>query len=346
MTKESILSIRDLSIAFKTQSNQYMEAVHNINFDLYKKESLAIVGESGSGKSITALSILGLLPKNVQCTGNVQYNKQNLLTINDKQWLTIRSNEIGMIFQNPSTSLDPLYTIGYQIIETIIQHNKTVSKKAAYDKSLELLKHVGIPNPDFYMTSYPHQLSGGQKQRIMIAIAIANNPSILIADEPTTSLDVTIQAQILNLINSIKEESNLSMVFITHDLAIVAAYADRVIILYAGDIVEIGTVYDIFYKSKMPYTIGLINCIPRVDQLKDLTIIKGVVPNLSVEGIQGCPFKNRCPLATDICYREKPLLQKIDGESNKTTKSDHYAACHMHESINDLNRHLLFKDKS
>ena len=263
---KKILSVKNLSVSFETYKAE-VKAVRDVSFDLHEKETLAIVGESGSGKSVTAQSVMRLvpMPPGKFVGGSIIFDGEELIDKSEKQMESIRGKEIGMIFQDPMTSLNPTMTIGKQIAEGLIKH-QNMSKKDAHARGIELLKQVGIPNPEKRINQYPHEFSGGMRQRAMIAIALACNPKILIADEPTTALDVTIQAQILDLMKQLQEETGTAIILITHDLGVVANSAHRVAVMYGGKIVETGSVEEIFYNPKHPYTWGLLGSMPKLDQ--------------------------------------------------------------------------------
>ena len=304
-----VLDVKDLKISFKTH-NGVLPAVNSVSFSVKKGEILGVVGESGCGKSVTATSIMGLLNKKKSFVeGEVNYEGQNLLNLKEKEFRKIRGNVISMVHQNPMTSLDPLYTIGNQLIETIRLHQK-VSKSEAFDRALELLKKVGISSPEIKIHSYPHQLSGGMKQRVMIAIALACQPDILIADEPTTALDVTIQAQILDLLLDLQKEYGMSIIFITHDLGVVAEFCERVMVMYLGQVVESADVKSIFKSPQHPYTKGLLKSIPNLEgkRKEKLFTVEGSVPPLS-KVPNGCRFSNRCSFAFERCFNEMPQLE-------------------------------------
>ncbi|HEX5565158.1 MAG TPA: ABC transporter ATP-binding protein [Sporosarcina sp.] len=306
-----LLEVRDLRTSFYTDDGE-VKAVDGVSFTLPHGKTLGIVGESGSGKSITALSILRLLANNGKIIGGeVRFKGEDLLSYSDKQMRDIRGNAISMIFQEPMTSLNPVFTVGQQISESLMKH-QDMSKKAAHLKSIELLKLVGIPSPDKRVRQYPYELSGGMRQRVMIAMALACNPEILIADEPTTALDVTIQAQILRLIRDLQKRLGMSVIMITHDLGVVAETCEYVAVMYAGQVVEYSDVVTLFQKPKHPYTIGLMNSLPRHDlELEKLESISGNVPNPK-EMPTGCRFAPRCPAATDLCRNVMPDLLKDD----------------------------------
>lgn len=306
-----LLKVEDLRTSFYTDEGE-VKAVDGVSFILPKGKTLGIVGESGSGKSITALSILNLLASNGKIVGGeINFKGKNLLSFSDKEMREIRGNAISMIFQEPMTSLNPVFTVGQQISESIIKHQK-LSKKEANIRSIELLKLVGIPSPDKRVKQYPYELSGGMRQRVMIAIALACNPEMLIADEPTTALDVTIQAQILGLIRGLQTRFGMSVIMITHDLGVVAETCDFVAVMYAGQVVEYSDIFTLFEEPKHPYTIGLMNSLPRHDvEIEKLEPIRGNVPNPK-EMPTGCRFSPRCQAATDLCRREMPELMKDD----------------------------------
>ncbi|MGN7387347.1 ABC transporter ATP-binding protein [Sporosarcina sp. SAFN-015] len=312
--KTKLLEVRDLRTSFYTDDGE-VKAVDGVSFTLPEGKTLGIVGESGSGKSITALSILKLIAANGKIIGGeVKFKGEDLLSFSDKKMRDIRGNAISMIFQEPMTSLNPVFTVGQQISESLMKH-QNLSKKAAYVKSIELLQLVGIPSPDKRVKQYPYELSGGMRQRVMIAMALACNPEILIADEPTTALDVTIQAQILRLIRDLQKRLGMSVMMITHDLGVVAETCEEVVVMYAGQVVEYSDVVTLFQKPKHPYTIGLMNSLPRHDmELERLESISGNVPNPKEMPI-GCRFAPRCPAATDLCRNVMPELLK-DEEGN------------------------------
>ncbi|HWO76143.1 MAG TPA: ABC transporter ATP-binding protein [Bacillus sp. (in: firmicutes)] len=289
--------------------------VSQISFSLYKGETVALVGESGCGKSVTSLSIMGLIPKHAGIVqGSIKLNGKELNGLRPKEIREIRGRDISMIFQEPMTSLNPVHKIGDQIGE-VMQLHENVTKSETRKRTMEMLKKVGIPRPEKIIKEYPHQLSGGMRQRIMIAMAMACNPKLLIADEPTTALDVTIQAQILDLMNGLKRQFNTTILLITHDLGVVAEMADRVMVMYYGQIVEEADVYTLFAAPKHPYTQGLLNSIPSLDEKrKRLDPIEGNVPNIG-EITKGCPFKNRCKHAFDKCSEENPPLYSFGNQT-------------------------------
>ena len=305
----ALLEVRNLRTSFYTDDGE-VKAVDGVSFALPKGKTLGIVGESGSGKSITALSILRLLANNGKIIdGEIRYKGANLMKFSDKDMRDVRGNAISMIFQEPMTSLNPVFTVGQQISESLIKH-RNMSKRDALAKSVDLLKLVGIPSPDRRIKNYPYELSGGMRQRVMIAMALACDPEILIADEPTTALDVTIQAQILGLLKELQQRLGMSVIFITHDLGVVAETCDYVAVMYAGQVVEYSDVVTLFKEPKHPYTIGLLNSLPRHDVEQDkLEPIRGNVPD-ALNMPKGCRFSPRCPAATALCHDELPELMK------------------------------------
>ncbi len=331
VTKDALLEVTDLNVRFPTEDG-IVHAVRGVNYVLRSGEVLAVVGESGSGKSVTSLAIMGLLPASADITGSVRYRGTELLGMKDKNFSKIRGKGVSMIFQDPMTSLDPVYKIGFQISETLRVHDESMSKKDARDRGIELLKLVGIPNATERIDQYPHEFSGGMRQRVVIAIAMANQPDVIIADEPTTALDVTVQAQILEVLDTAMAETGAAMVLITHDLGVVAGVADRVLVMYAGRPVELGHVDEIYYRPRMPYTLGLLGSMPRLDasDRQRLTPIKGSPPSL-VNMPPGCPFGPRCPLHIDACDADEPPLIEVEG--------GHWAACIRHEELRTVGTH-------
>jgi oligopeptide/dipeptide ABC transporter ATP-binding protein len=314
-----LLEVDDLNVRFPSEDG-FVHAVRGVTYSLRSGEVLGIVGESGSGKSVTSLAVMGLLPASAQITGSVRYRGQELLGQSDPAMSRVRGKGVSMIFQDPMTSLDPVYRVGYQIEETLRVHDRGLSKQAASARATELLELVGIPNAAARTRSYPHEFSGGMRQRVVIAIAMANQPDVIIADEPTTALDVTVQAQILEVLDTALQETGAAMVLITHDLGVVAGVADRVLVMYAGRPVEVGVVEDIYYEPRMPYTLGLLGSLPRLDSAgrERLTPIVGSPPSL-VNMPPGCPFAPRCPLHIPECDAEEPPLVDVGPE--------HTAAC-------------------
>jgi oligopeptide/dipeptide ABC transporter ATP-binding protein len=322
---EKLLEVKNLQTSFFTERGE-VKAVDHINFDLYKGKTLGIVGESGCGKSVTSLSIMRLIPSppGKIVGGEILYKGQDLLKLNMEQMRKIRGNEISMIFQEPMTSLNPVFTIGNQLVEAIRLH-QDLSSSAARDKAVEMLKLVGIPAPDKRVKDYPHQLSGGMRQRVMIAMALSCNPQILIADEPTTALDVTIQAQILDLLRDLQQKVGLAIMLITHDLGVVAEMAHEVVVMYAGTVVERAPVHELFASPKHPYTQGLLNSIPVLNRdpsgkvkKSRLEPIPGIVPNL-LDLPMGCRFQERCKFVTAECRGVEPEL--------RTLSPNHSARC-------------------
>jgi peptide/nickel transport system ATP-binding protein len=308
---ETLLDVDDLHVHFATEDG-VVRAVDGVSFKLERGKVLGIVGESGSGKSVTSMTILGLTRGvNAKFEGAVRYKDQDLLTMSESELRRFRGNEIAMIFQDPMTSMNPVYRVGDQIIEGIVTH-EDVSKRTARNRAVQLLRQVGIPHPEERVDDYPHQFSGGMRQRAMIAMALANNPEVLIADEPTTALDVTIQAQIIELIDRLKDDFDSSVILITHDLGVVADVADDIAVMYAGRIVEYGTKRQVFYDPQHPYTWGLLGSIPRLDREKPdrLTSIAGAPPSL-INLPQGCKFRPRCPHAFEKCIEHPPLENRV-----------------------------------
>lgn len=314
-----ILELKDVKTSFYTHLGE-VQAVRGVSFTLDKGEALGIVGESGSGKSVTSMSIMKLVqyPGKVK-EGQILFKGEDLVPKNKKEMMSIRGNEIAMIFQDPMTSLNPVYTIGDQIMEATIKH-QGLSKSEAREKAIEMLKLVGIPSPEKRVDNYPHEFSGGMRQRAMIAIALSCQPDLLIADEPTTALDVTIQAQILELMKDIKEKLDTAIILITHDLGVVADVCSRIIVMYGGLIMEEGTAEEIFYTPKHPYTMGLLKSIPRLDlaEKQRLVPIPGTPPDLLKPPV-GCPFASRCPYAMNICIETMPEYT--------VSETGHRAAC-------------------
>jgi len=326
----AIISVRDLKVSFASEAGR-VDAVRGVSFDLEAGKTLGIVGESGSGKSVTSLAIMGLLDENAKVTGSIVYDGQELLGKSDKQMSMIRGNGLAMIFQDPLTSLTPVFTIGDQLIEALTVH-RGLTKKQAWDRSIELLTLVGIPQPEKRMKGFPHEFSGGMRQRVVIAIAMANNPKLIIADEPTTALDVTIQAQILDLIEKAQNETGAATIMITHDMGVVARMADDVMVMYAGKPIEHAPVRELFHHTRMPYSIGLLGAIPRVDKVEKepLVPIKGTPP-LLIDLPNACPFADRCPIAIDACRtREPDLVEVATG-----TGASHQVACIRAHEIED-----------
>ena len=304
---EQLLQVEQLSVGF-TNGEESVRVIDGLSFSLSKGETLGIVGESGSGKSVTSLAIMGLLPANTaQVSGRIMLNGEDLLAMPARKLQDIRGNKLSMIFQEPMTALNPVYTCGNQIMEAVRKHQK-LNKKEAAQVALEMLKLVGIPMPEQRMKAYPHELSGGMRQRVMIAMALSCKPKLLIADEPTTALDPTIQEQILELIRELHQRENMSVMYITHDLGVIAETCHRVVVMYAGMIQEIAEVHDLFHRPLHPYTMGLMKAMPKLGDKKErLYDIKGVVPHIT-NMPAGCRFAPRCPHATERCHAECPKI--------------------------------------
>jgi peptide/nickel transport system ATP-binding protein len=331
---EPLLEVRDLRVHFPTDDG-LVKAVDGVSFSLLPGETLGVVGESGSGKSVSFLTVMGLISrKQAQISGEIIFQGQDLLTVQADEMRTVRGEKISMIFQDPMTSLHPYYKVGIQIAEAVRTHQR-VSKQEAHEQAVEMLRRVGIPRPDERADQYPHEFSGGMRQRAMIAMALSLNPDLLIADEPTTALDVTVQAQILDLLDRLKQEFNAAVVIITHDLGVVAEHCDHIQVMYAGKIVEAGDRRDIYYNAHMPYTWGLLASIPRLDETatkERLNPIRGLPPSL-IFVPPGCAFHPRCPYVFDRCRTEVPDLLPSDGH--------HASRCHL--SLADKER--IFKEE-
>jgi len=313
---EPLLEVNDLKVSFRTEDG-VVRAVDGVSFAVDQGDVLGIVGESGSGKSVTMMSVLRLInDPNMRVEGEVIYKGRDLMKLHKDEMREVRGDEIAMIFQDPMTSLNPVYRVGDQIIEAILTHQE-VGKGAARRRAIELLHQVGIPDPEERVDDYPHQFSGGMRQRAMIAMALANNPDILIADEPTTALDVTIQAQIIELIDTLKDEFNSAVILITHDLGVVAEIANEIIVMYAGRVVERAPTRQLFYDPQHPYTWGLLGSIPRLDRpkLERLHSIKGMPPSL-INLPQGCKFRPRCPYAFEKCTEEPELRNRVEDQAH------------------------------
>ena len=342
---EELLAVRDLTVTFPTADGD-VHAVRGVDYTLRRGEVLGIVGESGSGKSVSSLAVMGLLPKTARIMGSITFQGEELLGLSERQLMKVRGKKIAMIFQDPMTSLNPVYKVGFQVAEAVLAHND-IPKEQARRRALELLELVGIPFPDKRVDQFPHEFSGGMRQRVVIAIAMANNPDVIIADEPTTALDVTVQAQVLESLRAAQRETGAAMVLITHDLGVVAGQADRVLVMYAGKPVEIGTVEDIYYNPRMPYTLGLLGSLPRLDNRHQsrLTPIQGAPPSL-VNLPPGCPFTPRCPIAVDICQTREPDLEPVDasGAFATTGVRGHQSACHLKDQVADQSPAKLFSE--
>ena len=334
--EEPVLQVRDLQVNFASEAGT-VRAVRGVNFDLYRGKTLGIVGESGSGKSVTSMTVMGLLDKNAHVEGSIKFRGEELLTKSDQEMSRIRGNRIAMVFQDPLSALTPVFSIGEQLKEALVIHNPKMTAQEIHDRSVELLTLVGIPEPEERLKSYPHQFSGGMRQRVVIAMAIANDPDVIIADEPTTALDVTIQAQVLEVLKKAQEETGAAVIFITHDLGVIAGIADDIIVMYAGRPVEKADVETVFDRPVMPYTMGLLGAVPRPDKEKShrLVPIPGAPMNL-VNLPKGCPFAPRCPLATDVCRTSEPDLLPVEGRDGQM------AACHRAGEV--VSHELTFSD--
>ncbi|MFE7174097.1 ABC transporter ATP-binding protein [Streptomyces sp. NPDC057616] len=331
----AVLEVEDLGVEFPTEDG-LVRAVRGVGYRLDRGDSLGIVGESGSGKSVTALAVMGLLPTTARVRGSVRFEGTELLGLSDARLSDLRGSGIAMIFQDPMTSLNPVYSVGFQIAETLQRHDPALKSRGAHERAVELLGTVGIPSPERRVDNYPHELSGGMRQRVVIAIAMANDPDVIIADEPTTALDVTVQAQILDALETARAETGAALVLITHDLGVVAGHCDRVSVMYAGRIVETGSVEDIFYTPRMPYTLGLLGSLPRMDREEArLTPISGSPPSL-LNLPPGCPFAPRCPMRRDQCDSREPELRKAGHEL-------HLSACHFADELVDTGAAEVFE---
>ncbi len=330
LSKEALVEVKNLKTYFYIEEG-VVKAVDGVDFEIYPGETLGVVGESGCGKSVTSLSIMRLVespPGRIEA-GEIKFKGKDLTKIPEKEMRKIRGNDISMIFQEPMTSLNPVYTVGDQIMEAIMLHKK-VDRKEARKQAINMLQKVGIPLPEQRVDEYPHQLSGGMRQRVMIAMSLSCDPQLLIADEPTTALDVTIQAQILELMNSLKESYGMAIMMITHDLGVIAEVSDRVAVMYAGKVVEYTDVDKLFDDPKHPYTWGLMNSIPKLDKDVDrLEAIPGSVPS-PLNFPEGCKFNTRCPLAEGKCYDVEPPLEDTDG--------GHMVRCWRYEDLEEIKK--------
>jgi len=323
--KKPLLKVKDLKTHFHTEDG-LVKAVDGISYEVYPGETLGIVGESGCGKSVNSLSIMRLLESNAEVHGEISFEDKSILKLSEPQMRKIRGNDIAMIFQEPMTALNPVFTVGDQIEEAIILHQKK-SRDEAHQMAIDMLRKVGIPEPTKRVDEYPHELSGGMRQRAMIAMALSCNPRVLIADEPTTALDVTIQAQILELMKSLQDEYGMSIVMITHDLGVIAEVADRVVVMYAGKVVEYADAVTLFKNPKHPYTWGLLNAIPRLDIEQDtLYNIPGVVPD-PLNFPKGCKFHTRCSFCQEKCKGEEPELIEVEDK--------HFVRCYYTEKVEE-----------
>lgn len=336
VASEPVISVRDLTVSFASEAGT-VHAVRGMNFDLYPGKTLGIVGESGSGKSVTSMAIMGLLDKNASVKGSITYHGEELLNKSDLEMSEIRGKGIAMVFQDPLSALTPVFSIGDQIKEALVTHNPKMTEQQIHDRSIELMDLVGIPDPEERLKSFPHEFSGGMRQRVMIAMAIANDPDVIIADEPTTALDVTIQAQVLEVLRKAQRETGAAVIFITHDLGVIAGVADDIVVMYAGRPVEKADVDSIFDHPAMPYTMGLLGAVPRSDRERNsrLVPIPGSPMNL-VNMPKGCPFAPRCPLATDICRTTEPAMEPVPGRPGQ------FVACHRTKEI--VSKGLTFHD--
>ena len=337
-----VLSVRDLRVRFPSDDGD-VKAVDGVSFDVFPHEVLGIVGESGSGKSVTSMAILGLLPPKARITGEVEFQGRELLTLPEKEMRRLRGGRLAMVFQDALAALNPVFTVGAQVIEAIKIHQPGLDKAALREKAVELLDLVGIPNPRSRADQYPHEYSGGMRQRAMIAMAISNDPDLLIADEPTTALDVTIQAQVLDVLERIQERTHAAIILITHDLGVVAGMADRVLVMYAGKPVEIGEVDQIYYSPRHPYTLGLLLSLPRLDRgdkSERLNRIKGQPPSL-VFVPSGCAFHPRCGFAQlpSPCSTDVPALREIGPHGQRS-------ACHFADQLSPEKAQLLEQEAS
>jgi len=324
-----VLEVKDLHVTFASPDGA-VQAVRGLDLMDSEGESLGIVGESGSGKSVSMLAVMGLLPRNATVTGSVRFRGEELLGRPDPELRRLRGGKLAMIFQDPMTSLNPVLSVGFQIAEAIEAHHPGTDRKAAMARAAELLDLVGIPNAAARARQYPHEFSGGMRQRAMIAMAIANDPDVLVADEPTTALDVTIQAQILGVLERAQEATGAAILLITHDLGVVAGVADRIVVMYAGRAVETGGIYNVFGHPRHPYTLGLLASLPRLDDRgrERLVPIPGSPPSM-VHPPPACAFHPRCPFAREMCREETPLLRPIEGTAQ-------CSACHFAEELDGL----------
>lgn len=329
-TEHEVLRVENLSVEFPTDDG-VVRAVRDVSYTLREREVLSIVGESGSGKSVSSMALLGLLPRSARVTGRVLYRGRDLLAMRRKELRSLRGRRISMVFQDPMTALNPVHTVGDQLAEAVLAH-ALVPPRQALERAREMLDLVGIPQAAQRLRSYPHEFSGGMRQRVMIAMAIINDPDVIIADEPTTALDVTVQAQILEKLLEVKDTVNAAILLITHDLGVVAGLAHRVLVMYAGRPVEIGDTDEVFYRTRMPYTAGLLGSTPSMTSVRGerLRPIRGTPPSL-IRLPPGCPFSPRCPLADATCRSAEPALVRVDGPD-----SGHLASCHHGDRLVDV----------
>ncbi|MGP4109367.1 ABC transporter ATP-binding protein [Streptomyces sp. 4N509B] len=330
---EEILSVTDLKVSFPTDDG-LVKAVRGVDYTLHAREVLGIVGESGSGKSVSSMALMGLLPKNARITGSIRYRGRELLTMRPREQRDLRGRKIAMIFQDPMTSLNPVRSIGDQLAEAVLAHH-LVPRRQAMARAREMLDLVGIPQAEKRLRAYPHEFSGGMRQRVMIAMAIINDPDVIIADEPTTALDVTVQAQILEKLLEVKDAVNAAILMITHDLGVIAGMAHRTLVMYAGKPVEVADTDRVFYQPRMPYTAGLLGSIPSLEGERDerLRPIFGTPPSL-IQLPPGCPFSPRCPLATSVCRETEPELTEAE--------DGHQAACHHSDRLAGVEDPTIF----
>ncbi|HEY5014936.1 MAG TPA: ABC transporter ATP-binding protein [Acidimicrobiia bacterium] len=324
---DTLLEIRDLNVTFRTEEG-IVHAVRGVDLDVRRSDVLGVVGESGSGKSVTMLAVLGLLPRSAKITGSAKYLGRELIGAKASDLRSVRGAGIAMIFQDPLTALNPTHRVGNQLIEAIRAHHGDMSKNDALKRAMDLLELVGIPRPALRVMQYPHEFSGGMRQRAMIAMSIANNPDVLIADEPTTALDVTIQAQILEVLQTVQKETNSAIVFITHDLGVIARIATRVQVMYAGRVAELASVDEVFERPRHPYAVGLMNSLPGLVAAGERLRPIGGSPPSMLNPPSGCAFHPRCSRAEEICAGEQPALRLID-------EPDHFSACYFAEQVGD-----------
>ncbi|MGQ7350300.1 ABC transporter ATP-binding protein [Quadrisphaera oryzae] len=340
--EQPVLQVQDLTVAFPTEDG-LVRAVRGMDYSVAPREVLGIVGESGSGKSVSSMAVMGLLPRSARITGRILFRGEDVLTMSARQQRGLRGRRVSMIFQDPMTAMNPVFTVGDQLAEAVRSHS-AVPQKVAMKRAKEMLDLVGIPQAEARLRAYPHEFSGGMRQRAMIAMAIINDPDVIIADEPTTALDVTVQAQVLDTLMSVKDAVGAAIVFITHDLGVIAQVADRVLVMYAGKPVEIGTTAEVFSKPLMPYTVGLLGSTPSAEGTRAgerLRPISGAPPSL-ISLPRGCPFGPRCPLVRDDCRAQEPDLRHRSPAAGATATGglqlpvvspDHLAACHHSDEL-------------